>query len=53
MYLQIRQEPDISSDLVRRRTKRSKGRQHVCVNFAGVRLRGDGVGILETREFGH
>jgi hypothetical protein len=50
--LEVRQQPDIGRDLMRRRTKARQRRQDVDVDLARIRLGRDGVGILEPTQFG-
>jgi hypothetical protein len=46
-HLEVRQQPDISRDLVRRRTKARQWRKDVDVDLARVCLGRDGVGVLK------
>jgi hypothetical protein len=52
MYLQVREQPDIGRNLVRRGAEACQGRQDIDVNFARVGLGRNRIGVAETREFG-
>jgi len=51
-YLEVREQPDVSSDLVCRRTETCQRRQDVNVDLARIRLGRDRVGVLEPTQFG-
>jgi len=50
---EVGQQTDIGGDLVSRRTKGSKGRQHISIDLSRVGLGSDRIGILEARQFGN
>ena len=51
-YLEVRQQPDISRNLVCRRTEARQWCQNVNVDLTGIRLGCDGVCVSEPTQLG-